>query len=329
MADRHQLRWPIWVGLALTGLGAGLFGLAPSFGLLAGVVILSSIGSALLHPVGAATVGALAPADARGRWMGLYETCGWAGTVVGPLIVGFVMQRAGPSATWPIMLPALLGALILVWAAPARPPISASVARVQDVPKARHGFLAAFLGVATVRAWAYGSAMLLVPLIGSELGLDGGGAAYLLTTFLAAGVLGSLSGGTAADWFGARRIIVGALMLTIPVGLVVAFINPGTSLLFVVAAVAGFLLTGAYTGLTVAGQQQMPGSAGMVTGLNVGLSSGIGGLAVAPLALLAEHIGLRPALALALIAGPTIAVALCPLLAWTSDAADRTEDSQQ
>jgi hypothetical protein len=38
-----------------------------------------------------------------------------------------------------------------------------------------------------------------------------------------------------------------------------------------------------------------------------------------PLALLAEYVGLRSALALALTAGPLIAIAICPFLDWTSE----------
>ena len=153
-----------------------------------------------------------------------------------------------------------------------------------------------------------------------------------LTVLLAAGVLGSLAGGAAADRFGAQRSIVGVLGMTVPVGLVVASQSPSVMLLYIVAAAAGFLLTGAYTALTVAGQQSMPNNAGMVTGLNVGLASGLGGLAVAPLALMAEQIGLRAALALALITGPLVAVAICPLLASTTQptaTSDPEQDADQ
>jgi FSR family fosmidomycin resistance protein-like MFS transporter len=325
VADRRRLRWPIWVGVALSGLGTCLFGVVPNFWMLAAVVVLAGVGTALFHPVSAASVGALAPPAARGRWMGLYETGGWAGTVAGPLAVGFIIQRAGPGATWPIVIPALVGAAVLIWAAPDRPEIAPQVAPSRGSEKARLGFLSAYLGVATIRTWSYGSAMLFVPLIGSDLGLDAGQTAALLTVLLAAGVLGSLAGGAAADRFGARRSIAAALALTVPVGLVVALASPNAVLLYVVAAGAGFLLTGAYTGLTVAGQQLLPNNAGMVTGLNVGLASGLGGLAVAPLALLAEHVGLRAALALALIAGPLVAVAICPLLASASEAMAATD----
>jgi FSR family fosmidomycin resistance protein-like MFS transporter len=314
VADHRRLRWPIWLGVALSGLGAGLFGVVPNFWTLAAVVVLAGVGTALFHPVSAASVGALAPPAARGRWMGLYETTGWAGTVAGPLAVGFVIQRDGPGATWLIAIPALVGAALLVWAAPARPAITRQSTPGRGAVKAHMGFLGAYLGVATIRTWSYGSAMLFVPLIGGDLGLHAGQTALMLTVLLAAGVLGSLAGGAAADRFGARRIIAAALVLTVPFGLVVALEGPNSMLLYVVAAGTGFLLTGAYTALTVAGQQSMPNNAGMVTGLNVGLASGLGGLAVAPLALIAEHVGLRSALAAALIAGPLVALAICPLL---------------
>jgi FSR family fosmidomycin resistance protein-like MFS transporter len=132
----------------------------------------------------------------------------------------------------------------------------------------------------------------------------------VLTVFLAAGVLGSLACGTASDRLGARWIIAGALLLAIPIGLGLGLGQPSGPMLFVVAAASGFLLTGAYTGLTLAGQQRLPDNAGMVTGLNVGLTSGIGGLAVVPLASLADDIGIRMAISLALTIGPLLAIAI-------------------
>jgi FSR family fosmidomycin resistance protein-like MFS transporter len=44
--------------------------------------------------------------------------------------------------------------------------------------------------------------------------------------------------------------------------------------------------------LTVRGQELMPGSVAMVSGLMLGFTVGMGGLAVTPLAALAEQIGL-------------------------------------
>jgi FSR family fosmidomycin resistance protein-like MFS transporter len=171
-------------------------------------------------------------------------------------------------------------------------------------------FLGVFTLVGSVRAWTYSATTLFLPLLGSEIGLGAGAAAHLLTVFLAAGALGSLACGSASDRLGARRMVAGVLTLTIPLGPGVALIEPGGLALFALAAMSGFLLTGAYTGLTVAGQRQLPDNAGMVTGLNVGLTTGLGGLAVIPLAALADDIGLRTALSVALLLGPLAALAI-------------------
>jgi FSR family fosmidomycin resistance protein-like MFS transporter len=297
--------------------------------MLALCVVVTSLGSSLFHPVAAAAVGGLAPQVRRGRWMGLFETAGWAGTVVGPLVVGFTVERLGPGGIWPAAVPAVLLALLLVRLTPQRPaaPPALAAARPTDPTTAtdrpagttppsksathsQRQFLALFTTVGSLRAWVYYATALMLPLLGSEVGLGPGGAAQLVTVFLAAGVLGSLVGGAASDRVGARWIIAGTLVLTVPVGLTVALVEPAGPSLFALAAASGFLLTGANTGLTLAGQQQLPDDAGMVTGLNVGLTSGIGGLAVVPLASLADDVGLRIALASALTAGPLLALAV-------------------
>src|SRR5207248_8556307 len=66
---------------------------------------------------------------------------------------------------------------------------------------------------------------------------------------------------------------------------------------FVVAtAVSGMLLNGSFVVLAVRGQESMPNSLGMVSGLMLGLSIGLGGLAVAPMAIVAERAGIPPVL---------------------------------
>ena len=59
-------------------------------------------------------------------------------------------------------------------------------------------------------------------------------------------------------------------------------------------AMSGLLLNGSFVVLAVRGQESMPGSLGMVSGLMLGLSIGLGGLAVTPMAILAERVGIEP-----------------------------------
>ena len=97
LSDRRGMGWPIWAGLGLTALGSSFVGLAPTFPVLLACAAVASVGTSLFHPVAAVTVGRLSPDDARGRWMGLYETVGWAGTVVGPLVIGLTVEMGRPA----------------------------------------------------------------------------------------------------------------------------------------------------------------------------------------------------------------------------------------
>ncbi len=85
LADRSGLRWPAWAGIVLSGTAAALLGQAPSYLALVGLLIVGGIGTAIFHPVSAAMTIGLAPARARGRWMGLYVTAGNYGLALGPL----------------------------------------------------------------------------------------------------------------------------------------------------------------------------------------------------------------------------------------------------
>jgi FSR family fosmidomycin resistance protein-like MFS transporter len=85
-------------------------------------------------------------------------------------------------------------------------------------------------------------------------------------------------------------VIVASLMLSPPCGWLMLH-GPGPVLL-IGAALVGLTLTGSMVALTVRGQELMPGSVAMVSGLMLGFAVGMGGLAVTPLAALAERIGL-------------------------------------
>ncbi len=77
---------------------------------------------------------------------------------------------------------------------------------------------------------------------------------------------------------------------------------------FLTAAGSGFFLNASFVVLTIRGQESVPGSVGMLTGITLGLTVGLGGLAVTPMAVLAEWIGLPGATAVA--AGMAVATAL-------------------
>ena len=299
LADRRALRWPVWAGVGASGLAAGLLGLAPSYVALVGLLLLGGIGTAVFHPVSGAMVGAAAPPHARGRWMGLYVTAGNFGSACGPLMVGTLIERAGPTGTWPIMLPALGIAGLVALLAP-RPASSGKVAPPLAETLRQHGrLLGALILVITLRAWVNASLATFIPLLGEARGLSVGDAAQALTAFLFAAAVGGLLGGFAADRWGRDRVIVGSLLLSVPFGLLLALRPAADAGFFLTAAGSGFFLNASFVVLTIRGQESVPGSVGMLTGITLGLTVGLGGLAVTPMAILGEWIGLPGATAVA------------------------------
>jgi len=121
-------------------------------------------------------------------------------------------------------------------------------------------------------------------------------ASRLLTLFLLAGAVGGLIGGTLADRVGRDRVIVTSLLVSSPFCAVLGAQTAVGPLFIVATAVCGLLLNGSFVVLAVRGQESLPGSLGMVSGLMLGLSIGLGGLAVAPMAVLAERVGIPVAL---------------------------------
>jgi len=89
-------------------------------------------------------------------------------------------------------------------------------------------------------------------------------------------------------------VIVASLLAAAPFCILLALQGDVGPVFIVATAVSGMLVNGSFVVLAVRGQESMPGSLGMVSGLMLGLSIGLGGLAVAPMGILAERAGISP-----------------------------------
>jgi FSR family fosmidomycin resistance protein-like MFS transporter len=125
---------------------------------------------------------------------------------------------------------------------------------------------------------------------------------------LLAGGVGTLLAGPAADRFGNRRVltlttgVAGPLML---VFILVGGVPGAIALAFVgIAVISTFGVT------MVMSQQYLPRHIGMASGLTIGLSIGLGGIAAVLLGALADSIDLRTALLVSAV-GPLVSFALC------------------
>jgi FSR family fosmidomycin resistance protein-like MFS transporter len=293
-ADRSgEGRWMAWVGVLLSGCGAAALGLVPGFPGLGLAMLATGIGSALFHPVSAALVAQAAPPAQRGFWMSTYISAGNLGLGIGPLLIGLVLVGGSIHGTWLLGIPAVCAALLMWRLAPTRPGRRAALnVSLVAVVRTNWRILALLVGVVALRSWASTTLVTFLPTLATERGAEPTQAAQVLTVFLMCGALGGFVGGAAADRVGRDQVVIGSLLLSVPFSVLIGLQTDFGPWFWAATAASGFFLNGSWISLTVRGQESVPGSIAMMSGLMLGLSVGLGGLAVTPFGIIADHYGL-------------------------------------
>jgi len=303
LADRGTRRWLLPWAVALSPVGVGLAGMAPSYGALLALVLVSGLGVAAYHPEGYRTANQVAGAR-KATGLSLFSIGGNIGIALGPLAVSLLVPRFGLPGTLGLLGPALLVAGLLATILPtlvaaptAGPPSRAAGAGDRDM----RGAMALLITVVTVRSWTQLGLVSYVPFFYVDvLGQDPRVVGPLLFLFLGAGAVGTLVGGPIADRWGPRRYLVASLGLSTPL-LALFLWRPGGWLATMVLAAAGFVLVSSFSVTVALGQSYLPRHLGMAAGLVVGLAIGTGGLGVTALGWIADHWGLHAALRLVMI----------------------------
>ena len=289
-----RTRWMAWSGVALSGVAAAALALAPNLAAVAIALLVGGLGTALYHPVSAALVAGSVPQRSRGQWMSVYISAGNFGLPIGPFVIGVIIATLGLDGSWLIAIPAVALAALVWRLGPHLPRQTVAPLPLRAVLRTNRRMVAGLVSVSATRAWASALVSSFLPLYAVSRGATIVDASQLLTLFLLSGAFGGLFGGWLADRVGRDRVIITSLLIAAPFCVLLA-LQDGVGPAFVMAtAVSGLLLNGSFVVLAVRGQESMPGSLGMVSGLMLGLSIGLGGLAVTPMAIVAERIGIAP-----------------------------------
>jgi FSR family fosmidomycin resistance protein-like MFS transporter len=311
IADRHATRLISVVGMIAVAVGASMLGVAPTFTVLLLFAVLSGVGTAAYHPQAAAIVVALS-GERRATTMSTYLVGGSLGLALGPIAVARVAHW-NLHATPLLMLPGIVMAIIVYFTVPRdwapKGGAGARTASLWHVLWRYRRVLGILLGVVILRSWTQQGLLTFLPFLYHDQGFAPGHAAAVLAAFGITGSAGGLLGGYLADRFSQRPIVVWSLLLAGP--LLVALPRLGGAAVFADAALSGILLLASWNVLTVMGQQILKNNVGMASGLMLGLSIGLGGLAVIPMGILADRVGTLPILtALGLFAPAAGALAL-------------------
>jgi FSR family fosmidomycin resistance protein-like MFS transporter len=293
LADRDLRRWVIPVSIILSGLGLGLTGVAPHYPLLLVLVGLMGLGVASFHPLGFKTV-----ADAAGlrkatavSWFSLGGNLGFA---LGPPLLTLLITYFGMYGSLGMILPTLLVGVTLLVVLPrlgrevgAAGTTSAQAAEGKNMPRA----MSLLIFIVMIRSWTQLGFMTFLPFYYIDyLKAAPRMVGPVLFVFLGAGALGTIAAGPLADRWGTRNFIVWGFLGSILPGVATLLLrgNPAIAAL----GVFGAVLLSTTTVTVVLGQQYLPRSPGLASGLIAGFAIGAGGLGVTVMGWVADRFGL-------------------------------------
>jgi MFS transporter, FSR family, fosmidomycin resistance protein len=310
-SDRRGAMWLLPAGVALAGVGIALAADAPSFWLVLLLVLISGLGSAAYHPEGSKFAGFVSGRK-RASGMAWFSIGGNLGFGVGPIVATVVVAAFDLRGGLLLAIPGLLvAAALLAWASYLRgfaPEAGAARAPVGDDDPFAMKLL---LGVIALRSVAWFGLITFVPLWEVSIGHSKSYGNHLLALMLFAGGVGTLALGPLADRFGRRPVLLASVVATGP--LILLFVLVGGVPGVLALALIGVCVVGTFGVTMVMGQEYMPRHVGTASGLVIGLSVGIGGIAAIALGSLADATSLRTALFVA-AGAPVLASGLALLL---------------
>ncbi|WP_418058907.1 MFS transporter [Pimelobacter simplex] len=305
LTDRWALPWLVPVSTFVGGLGIALSGVSGSYALTLGFAAVSGIGVAAYHPE-SARLARIASAGSH-RAMALFSTGGNIGFALAPLLVAAFVATGGLALTPFLVLPALAGIAVTL-------PVLSTLARRRAAGSEEHlptgpDDVASFvrLSLAVVfRSIAFVGLSTFIALYADQRigGVPAAGTVALFVLY-AGGIVGSLVGGSLAhrwDRVTVSRWSYGLTTLAVA-GVVVV---PGAPMYLFVALTSIGLYVPFSLQVTL-GQDYLPSRVGTASGITLGLTVSIGGLASPAIGALADATSLQVALA---------PLALMPLLTW-------------
>ena len=310
-SDRRGALWLLPAGVALAGVGMALAAASSSYWACLAFVAISGLGTAAYHPEGSKFAAYVSGAR-RASGMSLFSIGGNLGVALGALVTAPLLLGFGRLGGLLVAVPALAVTGLLVAAMPylkgfAPERGAASTTLGEDRP----GALALLLGVVALRSTGWFGLLTFVPLWAVSLGNSETYGNNLLSLMLFAGGVGSLAAGPLADRYGRRPVLLASVVATPP--LILLFVIVGGLVGAAALALVGVCVVGTFGLTAVMSQEYLPNRIGLASGVSIGFSIGLGGVAALALGALADRVDLEAAMYACAIV-PALAIVLAAFL---------------
>jgi FSR family fosmidomycin resistance protein-like MFS transporter len=274
LADRVSLRYLVILTPAATATAMSLLGVAPRYAMLALLLMLTGLSSAVLHAVAPVIAGRLSGKN-LGRGMGIWMVGGELGRTLGPLaIAAYFRLRPDTLADTPwLMIAGWLTSLVLFFRlrdVEGRPSNAGQGLPWRQALRVMGPLLVPLTGIIVARGFMSSALTTYLPTFlveeGSELWLAG----ISLSVLEAAGVVGALLGGSLSDRLGRRVILLISLLLT-PIAMLVFLLAEGW-LRFPLLLVMGLTALSVTPVIMALVQESFPENRALANGVYMALS---------------------------------------------------------
>ena len=300
-ADRYSKPWLLPIGLMLAGLGLALTGLVNSYHSIMVLGIISGIGIAAYHPVAARLVN-FAAGDRKSTAMSIFGVGGTVGFTVGPLIISTAILQVGLKGTLVLLIPVTIMSIIII----SHFSLFESLESVNSKNKKKSSSTDAtenwsafgrIVVIVSSRSILFFGLNIFIPIYWiTVFGQSKMAGAIALSLFSGSGIIGNIVGGSLADRYGRKKIILfGFFSLSILMPLFIAVDNVVIASILLVPL--GFMLFTTYSPTIVLGQRYLPNRVGLSSGVTLGLAVAIGGGAAPFIGKLADLYGVWTAFA--------------------------------
>jgi MFS transporter, FSR family, fosmidomycin resistance protein len=310
--DRFGATASLYLAPLLTGVLVSCLGVAPSFGVFLVLLCLGCLGSAAFHPKGASITPTLSGRNPE-VGMAIFSAGGNLGFAAGPAVIAFFISTWGFHATPVLAIPAALvagGLALLLPARTARRGMSARVSlrgvagnRADMLMLARLVFInfALTVGVRGLSTF--------LPVYMAQHGSSVTSIGALFTGMLALGAVASVFVSQLSRRTGKKSLILVSAAVGAPLAVAGYLVFPSTAGTVLIIA-AGTVLTFSNPLLILQAQKHSRGSPAIASSLIMGLSWGLAGIAMVPLGILGEALGM-PVMMIIAGAFPLLCVPSC------------------